>query len=64
MTGDKKDNNNDTLPFVDLTHQQEEIEEEILRCIHKVIKSGKFILDENVAAFESEAAEYLEVEFA
>jgi UDP-N-acetyl-3-dehydro-alpha-D-glucosamine 3-aminotranferase len=64
VTGDKKDNNNDTLPFVDLAHQHEEIEEDILRCIHDVIKSGKFILDENVAAFESEVAEYLEVEFA
>ena len=64
MASDKKDNNNDILPFVDLTHQHEEIGDEILRCIHNVIKSGKFILDENVAAFESEAAEYLEVEFA
>jgi len=64
VTGDKKDNNNDTLPFVDLTHQHKDVEEEILRCIHKVINSGKFILDENVTAFESEVAEYLEVEFA
>ncbi|MEE8233978.1 MAG: DegT/DnrJ/EryC1/StrS family aminotransferase [Gammaproteobacteria bacterium] len=64
MASDKKDNNNDILPFVDLTHQHEEIGEEILRCIHNVIKSGKFILDENVAAFESEVAEYLEIEFA
>ena len=60
MTRDK----NDILPFFDLTHQDEEIGEEILRCIHNVIKSGKFILDENVSAFESEVAEYLEVEFA
>lgn len=64
MAGNKENNHNGSIPFVDLAHQHEEIKEELLQCIHDVITGGKFILAENVSAFESEAAEYLGVEFA
>jgi len=56
---DKQDNNKDSIPLVDLIHQHEEMDDEILRCILKVVKSGKYILHNNVTAFEGEVAEYL-----
>ncbi len=64
MTSDRKEINKESIPLVDLIHQHNEIGDEILRCIQKVISSGNYILHNNVNAFEAEAAEYLGVEFA
>jgi len=52
------------VPLFDLTRQFKGIEEEIMSNIHRVIKSGKVILGENVKAFENEIAGYLDVKHA
>jgi len=46
------------VPFVDLTRQHRRIEKEILSATKKVYEKGRFILGEEVLAFEKEFARY------
>lgn len=46
------------IPFVDLKRQYEDIKEEIIEAICRVLSSGKFILSEELEAFEEEFANY------
>ncbi len=50
------------IPLIDLVAQYRAIQPEIDEAIRQVLESGHFILGPNVAAFEREVAEYLEVE--
>ncbi len=43
----------------DLVPQYEAYREEIEEAIHRVLRSGRYVLGENVAAFEAEFAEYV-----
>ncbi len=51
------------VPFVDLTRQHRSIEREILAATKKVYEGGRFILGEEVAAFEKEFARYCGVRY-
>jgi dTDP-4-amino-4,6-dideoxygalactose transaminase len=53
-----------TVPLLDLRPQYAAIEREILPAIQRVVTSQKFILGEEVEAFEKEAAEYCESNYA
>lgn len=52
------------VPFVDLVRQYHQIREEVDERIHEVLESGRFILGENVEAFEEEFAKYIGVKYA
>jgi len=52
------------IPLVDLKAQYHCIQDEIQSAINQVLESGRFILSENVAAFEQETASYLGVKHA
>jgi dTDP-4-amino-4,6-dideoxygalactose transaminase len=52
------------IPLIDLTAQYRSIKDEIDAAIQGVIESGRFILGEEVTAFESEVAAYLGVRHA
>jgi dTDP-4-amino-4,6-dideoxygalactose transaminase len=52
------------VPFFDLAQQNKSLRKEIEQAISQVIRSGKFILAENVALFEKEFAQYIGVKFA
>jgi dTDP-4-amino-4,6-dideoxygalactose transaminase len=53
-----------SVPFFDLTRQNKALEKEIGSAIEQVVKSGHFILGENVAALEKEVAAYCGTKFA
>jgi dTDP-4-amino-4,6-dideoxygalactose transaminase len=46
------------VPFLDLTRQYKRIEEEILSAQRRVLEKGRFILGDEVSAFEEEFAHY------
>ncbi len=52
------------IPLVDLTAQYRAIKEEIDAAVLAVLESGRFILGPQVAAFETEVADYLGVKHA
>ncbi|MFA6548722.1 MAG: DegT/DnrJ/EryC1/StrS family aminotransferase [Candidatus Margulisiibacteriota bacterium] len=52
------------VPFFDITRQNAPLEKEIKEAISKVVDSGRYILGENVAAFEKEFAAYCGTKFA
>jgi dTDP-4-amino-4,6-dideoxygalactose transaminase len=51
------------VPFIDLTRQYKAIEEEILSATERVFEKGRFILGEEVSAFEEEFARYCGVRY-
>jgi dTDP-4-amino-4,6-dideoxygalactose transaminase len=51
------------VPFIDLTRQYKGIEEEILNAIKRVFEKGRFILGEEVFAFEEEFSRYCDVRY-
>ncbi len=51
------------VPFIDLTRQYKEIQNEILSATKKVYEKGHFILGEEVSAFEEEFSRYCGVRF-
>ena len=53
-----------SVPFFDITRQNKPLEKEIKEAVSKVIDSGRYILGENVAAFEKEFAAYCGTKFA
>ena len=56
--------NDPSVPFFDLSAQTAELAEEIRSAMDRVITSQRFILGEEVAAFEAEVAAYLGVAHA
>lgn len=52
------------IPMLDLRPEVEELWEELQEAIQGVLRSGRFILGPNVAAFEEEVARYLGVKHA
>jgi len=52
------------IPMFDLTRQYTLIEKEIKEAIDRVLRSGKFILGEEVEQFEKEIATFLVVKYA
>lgn len=52
------------IPLVDLARNYQTIKGKINKTLKKVFQSGRFILGENVAAFEQEFASYLGVKYA
>jgi dTDP-4-amino-4,6-dideoxygalactose transaminase len=48
-----------TTPFIDLRRQHAEIEQEIAQAIHRVQKSGTFVLGKEVEGFEREFSRYV-----
>jgi dTDP-4-amino-4,6-dideoxygalactose transaminase len=55
---------NEPIPMLDLLPEIEELWDEIDAGIKRVLRSGRFILGEEVAAFEQEVATYLGVKHA
>lgn len=51
------------VPFVDLTRQFKEIEDEIISAARRVFEKGRFILGEEVSAFEEEFSHYCGVRY-
>jgi dTDP-4-amino-4,6-dideoxygalactose transaminase len=51
------------VPFLDLTRQYKRIEEEILSAQRRVLEKGRFILGDEVSAFEEEFARYCGVPY-
>jgi len=51
------------VPFLDLTRQYKRIEDEILTAQRRVLEKGRFILGEEVSAFEVEFAHYCGVRY-
>ncbi len=47
------------IPFVDLNREYAEIDEEISETIQRVVKSGRFVLGEEVVRFEEEFSKYI-----
>ncbi len=52
------------VPFFDITRQNAPLEKELKEAISKVVDSGRYILGENVTAFEKEFAAYCGTKFA
>ncbi|GAC1537601.1 MAG: DegT/DnrJ/EryC1/StrS family aminotransferase [Polyangiales bacterium] len=52
------------VPFVDLTRANQPIEAELEAAFRRVMRSGRFVLGEEVEAFEAECARYLGVKHA
>ncbi|GAX91980.1 DegT/DnrJ/EryC1/StrS family aminotransferase [Effusibacillus lacus] len=48
------------IPFVDLKAQYSLIRTEVEEAIQKVLESGQYVMGDNVAEFEHEAADYLQ----
>ncbi len=46
------------VPFLDLARQHEEIGEEVLDALERLLRSGRFVLGPEVEAFENEFAAY------
>ena len=55
---------NRQIPMLDLTQEIDELWPQITEAVHRVLRSGKFILGPEVEAFEHEVAEYLGVKHA
>ena len=53
-----------SVPMLDPRRTYAALKEDIDRCMMEVAASGRYILGENVAAFEQEATEYLGVRHA
>jgi len=53
-----------TIPLVDLKAQYDSIKDELDAAIHRVIRSGQFILGSEVKAFEDEVATYCGTKYA
>jgi dTDP-4-amino-4,6-dideoxygalactose transaminase len=51
------------IPFIDLTRQYRGIEQEILSATQRVYERGRFVLGEEVSAFEEEFARYCGVRY-
>ena len=51
------------VPFIDLTRQYKRIEEEVFSATQRVYEKGRFILGEEVSAFEEEFAHYCGVPY-
>jgi dTDP-4-amino-4,6-dideoxygalactose transaminase len=51
------------IPFVDFKRENEEIGQEILQVIQRVLKSGWFILGEETEKFEDEFSKYIGAKF-
>jgi dTDP-4-amino-4,6-dideoxygalactose transaminase len=51
------------VPFIDLTRQYKTIENEILSAVERVLKKGRFVLGEEVSAFEEEFSRYCGVRY-
>lgn len=52
------------IEMVNLKRQYQNIKKEMVAAVHRVLDSGQYILGPDVAALESEAAQYLEVNYA
>lgn len=52
------------IPLMDIKRQYESIENELNEAVMNVLKSGKYIMGENVKAFENEFAKYIGVKYA
>lgn len=52
------------VPFFSLKPELKRIKEEVMQAIESVLDSGKFIMDENVKAFENDIASYFGVKHA
>ena len=52
------------IPLIDLSHQHQKIYRQTRRALDEVMRSQRFILNEKVKRFETEAAEYLGAKFA
>ena len=52
------------VPFLDLKRQYKQIEGEILSATRKVYEKGRFVLGEEVPAFEQEFAQYCGVRYS
>lgn len=65
MSGDKRVNRtNLKVPYVNLAHQASEIKKELMGAFEAVIDSGRYVLGPEVAALESEYAQYCQTKFA
>lgn len=53
-----------SVPFFDITRQNQALEKEISSAIDRVVSSGRYILGENVAHLEQEVAAYCGTKFA
>lgn len=53
-----------SVPFLDLSKQYQELEAEWLTAVHTIGSSGTFILGPNVTAFEEELAAYVGTQYA
>lgn len=53
-----------SVAFFDITRQNQALEKEISTAVDKVIKSGRYILGENVSALEKEVAAYCGAKYA
>jgi dTDP-4-amino-4,6-dideoxygalactose transaminase len=51
------------IPFVDLRSEQHEIQHEISEAIARVFESGRFVLGDEVASFETEFSSYVGAEY-
>lgn len=51
------------VPFLDLTRQYQKIKKEILSATQRVYEKGRFILGEEVSAFEKEFSHYCRVRY-
>jgi dTDP-4-amino-4,6-dideoxygalactose transaminase len=52
------------IPFLDLQAQYHSIKDDLQGAINTVLASGRFVLGEEVAAFEQEFAEYCQAQYA
>jgi len=52
------------VPYVDLSHQFSDVEEDMMSAIHHVLSSGKYILGEQVKQFEHKFADYCGTKYA
>jgi dTDP-4-amino-4,6-dideoxygalactose transaminase len=52
------------VPLLDLSHQNQPLQEDIQSAISRVVSSNAFILGEDVSKLEEEIADYCEVDFA
>lgn len=53
-----------SVTFFDITRQNQALEKELAAAIDKVVRSGRYILGENVAALEKEVAAYVGAKYA
>lgn len=52
------------VPPIDLVKQNLQFEEEFLKAFSEIIRSGQFVLGENLRKFEEESAKYLGVKYS